>query len=126
MHFDSGGRSGQSTRSEVVLSQVFDRNLVPVQELVGLGAGEDAGGGADRAHAARPHGAGELQAVELGEAVEQAGDVAGVEGVAAAGAVDEVDRIGAEPDPDDRRRPRSPRARPRVITTRLAPMSRKA
>ena len=36
--------------------------------------------------------------VELGEAVEQAGDVAGVEGVAAAGAVDEGDGIRAQAD----------------------------
>ena len=57
-------------------------------------AREDAGGGADGADAARARGAGELQAGEFVEAVEQAGDVAGVEGVAAAGAVDEGDGVG--------------------------------
>ena len=67
-------------------------------EFFGSGAGEHAGRRADGAHAACPHGAGELQAVELGAAFEQADDVPGVEGVAAAGAVDERDGIGAELD----------------------------
>ena len=55
-------------------------------------AGEDAGGRADGPDATGADGAGELQALELGAAFEQADDVAGVEGVAAAGAVDERDR----------------------------------
>ena len=83
------------------------------EEGVGLGAGEDAGRGADGADAARPDGAGELQAAELVEAVEQAGDVAGVEGVAAAGAVDEGDGIGAQADPEACRRRRPSRGRRR-------------
>ena len=61
-------------------------------ERLGLGSGENAGGGADGPDAARADGAGELQAVELGPAFEQAGDVAGVESIAASGAVDEVVR----------------------------------
>ena len=82
-----------------------------VDEFFGLGAGEDAGRGADGADAACADGAGELQAVELGAAFEQADDVAGVEGVAATGAVDEGDGIGAELDREARPRPRRPRAR---------------
>ena len=67
-------------------------------EFFGFGAGEDARRGADGSDAACADGAGELQAVELGAAFEQADDIAGVEGVAAAGAVDERDGIGAELD----------------------------
>ena len=73
-----------------------------------------------------PDGAGELQAFELGSAFEEADDVAGVEGVAAARAVDEGDGIGAESgrcsDSETETTPRSPR----VITTRRAPSSWKA
>ena len=74
-------------------------------------AGEDARGRADGADATRADGAGELQAIELGAAFEQADDVAGVEGVAASGAVDERDGIDAQPDLQRRRRRRRPRAR---------------
>ena len=62
-----------------------------------LVAGEEAGGGADGADAARADGAGELEAAEFVEAGEDAGDVAGVEGVAAPRAVDEGDGVGPEP-----------------------------
>ena len=75
---------------EPPLSERLDRQLMPFQELGGLGAGEDPGGGADRADAACADGAGELQTVQLGKAFEQADDVTGIEGVAAAGAVDEI------------------------------------
>src|SRR5437764_329319 len=77
-------------------SDQLDRQLVPGEEGVGLGAGEDAGGGAHGADAAGADGAGELEAFELGEVVEQAGDVAGGEGVAPPRAVDERDRVGAQ------------------------------
>ena len=99
---DGGGDPGYLKRSAAQPSTQIelDRQLVPGDEGVGLGAGEDAGRGADGADATGTDGAGELQAVELGQAVEQAGDVAGVEGVAAAGAVDEGDRVGAQPDPE--------------------------
>ena len=70
----------------------FDRDLMPSHEILGLGAGEDAGGGADGADATGTDGAGELQAIELGSAFEQSDDIAGVEGIAAAGAVDERNR----------------------------------
>ena len=85
---------------------------MPRDEFLGLSPAEDARRGADGAHAACPDGAGELQAVELGAAFEQADDVAGVEGVAAAGSVDERDGIGAELDAKRCPRPRRPRARP--------------
>ena len=68
-------------------------------------------------------GAGELQAIELGSAFEQADDVAGVEGVAAAGAVDERDGIGAQLDAAARSETETTPCSPRVITTRRAPRS---
>src|SRR4051812_12057028 len=76
-----------------------DGQVIRADEGVGLGPGEDAGRGPDGTDAARPDGAGELQAIELGLAFEQARDVTGDEGVAAAGAVDVIDRIDPQPDP---------------------------
>ena len=95
--------------------------IVAGNEVAGFGAGEDTRRGADGADATGPDGAGELQAVELGTAFEQADDVAGVEGVAAAGAVDERIGIGAELGREARRRRRSTPCSPRVMTTRRAP-----
>ena len=90
----------------------FDRELMPGDELLGFGPGEDAGGGADGADAACADGAGELQAVELGAAFEQADDVAGVEGVAAAGCRRRRRWDRCRAGRAGRRRPRRPRARP--------------
>ena len=84
----------------------------------GLLAVEDPGGGPDGPDATGPDGAGELEAVEFVQPLDQAGDVAGVEGIAAAGAVNVGDRIGTQADPEgvgDDDRPCSPR----VTTTRL-------
>ncbi len=97
-HQAAGRGSTVEQRFDQCPSDRFDRQLVPGDERIGLGPGEDPGRGADRADATGADGAGELQAVELGEVVEQAGDVAGDEGIAAPGAVDEGDGIGAEAD----------------------------
>ena len=70
-----------------------------VQEGLGLGACEDAGRGTDGPDAAGADGAGQCEAADLVPAVEQAGDIAGVEGVAAARRVDEIDRVCPEPEP---------------------------
>ena len=82
----------EDNRPPLTSGDRLDGQLVPAHEFLGLRASEDARGGADGADATCADGAGELQAVELGAAFEQADDVAGVEGVAAAGAVDERDR----------------------------------
>ena len=87
-------------RRTVEPSERVDRKVAGLDELLGLGPGEDPGGGPDGADATGPDGAGELEAFELGEALDQAGDVAGVEGVAAAGPVDVGDRVGAEAGPE--------------------------
>src|SRR5271155_1672997 len=87
-----GGRLGGLFR----LANHLQRELVPADEVFGLGAGENAGGGADRADAACPGGAGELQAFELRPAFEQADDIARVESVASARAVDKRNRISAD------------------------------
>ena len=106
-------------------SERLDRQLVRPDERAGLGPVEDAGGGADGSDATGADGAGQLQAFELGQPFDQAGDVAGVERVAPAGAVDVVDRVGpqagAEGVGDDDRAGLA-----RVTTTRFAPRSRKA
>ena len=72
----------------------------------------------------RADGARQLQTVQLGEAFEQADDVTGIEGIAAARAVDEVDRIVPSLTRRSSEADCTP-CSPRVITTRFAPMSRK-
>src|SRR5437763_887942 len=94
----TGSRPGAGS-NPVARSDRLDRHVVSAEEGLDLGPGEDARRGADGADATGADGAGELQAFELGEAVEQADDVTGVEGVTAAGAVDERDGVGAQPDP---------------------------
>src|SRR5262245_60424175 len=60
----------------------LDGQLVPVEERLGLRAREDAFGRPYGPDAARAHGAGELEALELGTALQQAQDVASIEGIA--------------------------------------------
>lgn len=66
-------------------------------ELQQLLAGKQALGRADRAHTTGPQGAAPLETAQGVFARQQAGDVAGIEGIASAGAAHEVDRIDASP-----------------------------
>src|SRR5947208_2253862 len=79
-------------------SNPFDFQAVFAQKRLALRTGKDARRRADGADATGPQGAGDAQAVFGGHAVQEAVDVARVEGVAAAARVDVVHRedAGAE------------------------------
>ena len=62
----------------------LDDELVAAEEVLGLLAGEHAFGGADGTDAARPHGTGQLQALELGPVLQEPHDVSRIEGIPAA------------------------------------------
>src|SRR4051812_49140579 len=63
-------------------------------ECLALGAGEDAGSGANRADTTGAQGTGDAQAVLHTQAVQHSVDETRVEGIAAAAAIDVVDGIG--------------------------------
>src|SRR5262249_24391064 len=67
----------------------LDAQRVLARERLQLRPREDAGRGADGAHATGPDGAAHTEAALRIQAAQQAVDVAGREGVAAAGAIDE-------------------------------------
>ena len=74
------------------------RELVTADECLGLLAREDAFGRTHGADAARADGAGQLQAFDLGSVLEEAQDIAGVEGIAASRAIHVRDRIDPQAD----------------------------
>lgn len=77
-------------------SKFFDDGGVMIDEVLGFAAGEDSRGGADGADAACADGGGEDESIGFVKAFDEAGDVARVESVAPARAVDEFDGEGIE------------------------------
>src|SRR5207244_8708215 len=71
----------------------FDRQPVRLQKRFALLAGEYAGSGTDRAHTTGPESTGDPQTILGRSVVQQAPDVARIEGIAAAAAVHERNRI---------------------------------
>lgn len=71
---------------------------VPLEEVIQFGAVEDAGGGSDGADGGGAQSACDLEAAVFVAAPEVSGDVAGIEGIATAGAIDEGDGVSAEAD----------------------------
>ena len=101
-----------TSNTSISIKHWLNGKLVPLDELFGLARVKTPAVVPTARTQLAPTALGELQAVELGAAFEQADDVSGVEGVAAAGAVDERNGIGAELDAKLVGDRDTPRARP--------------
>src|SRR5579883_182928 len=92
----AGSPRSSSTSDRNDSADRLDGELMAGDELLGLRAGEDPLGRAHRADATRPHGAGQLEAFDLGPAFQEPDDIAGIEGIAAPRAIDIRDGIGGQ------------------------------